>query len=381
MGVLASPAAERQPGPKSSLGDVVRSVLTQGLSRLLEHDWRLRAAMGEAASHDIHQARVATRRLRSDLRTFDAVLDPTWVSHVRLDLKWLGSALGEVRDADVLTGRLAGAPEEMSVQLDAQRAKAAERLSAVLANDRYVLLLDRLHAATNSPPFVLGEDGIRQEDKAVRVLPALVGRPMACIASSGPKVRARCIGRTSAPHPNQGKTTSLRGGGGDSRHGQGGPADSKICRRPPDAPRRTPRCSHRGILAPRAGSPRPLPRRRLRGRTTGGRAATSPAQASAPLAPKVGAARAADAPSLDGLSRSIRHQRPRTVCKSRTCSCVCSSKGRRASATSANPRSMASPNRCPVALQLAFFESKVSGKCLAASGDLDSRDGSGRSAA
>ena len=50
MGVLASPAAERQPGPKSSLGDVVRSVLTQGLGRLLEHDWRLRAAMGEAAS-------------------------------------------------------------------------------------------------------------------------------------------------------------------------------------------------------------------------------------------------------------------------------------------------------------------------------------------
>ena len=61
------------------------------------------------------------------------------------------------------------------MQLDAQRAKAAERLSAVLANDRYVLLLDRLHAATNNPPFVLGEDGIRQEDKAVRVLPALVG--------------------------------------------------------------------------------------------------------------------------------------------------------------------------------------------------------------
>ncbi len=43
---------------------------------------------------------------------------------------------------------------------------------------------------------------------------------------------------------------------------------AKICRRPPDAPRRTPRCSHRGIVAPRAGSPRPLPRRRLRGRTT-----------------------------------------------------------------------------------------------------------------
>ncbi len=35
MGVLASPAAERQLGPNSSLGDVVRSVLTQGLSPTL----------------------------------------------------------------------------------------------------------------------------------------------------------------------------------------------------------------------------------------------------------------------------------------------------------------------------------------------------------
>lgn len=175
MGFPVSPAAERRLGPDSSLGDVVTAVLTQGLTRLLEHDWRLRAAVGDAAPEDIHQARVATRRLRSDLRTFDVILDPVWVSHVRLDLKWLGSALGEVRDADVLTGQFAGAPEEIAVQLADQRAEAAERISAILANDRYLLLLDRLQAATNSPPFVLGKDDIRQEDKARKVLPSLVG--------------------------------------------------------------------------------------------------------------------------------------------------------------------------------------------------------------
>ena len=97
MGFPPTPATGRRLGPNSSLGDVVRAVLTQGLSRLLEHDWRLRAAVNNTAAEDIHQARVATRRLRSDLRTFDVVLDPVWVGHVRTDLKWLGSALGDVR--------------------------------------------------------------------------------------------------------------------------------------------------------------------------------------------------------------------------------------------------------------------------------------------
>ncbi len=166
-------ATEPHLGPNSSLGDVVTAVLTQGLTRLLEHDWRLRAAVGDAAPEDIHQARVATRRLRSDLRTFDVVLDPVWVSHVRVDLKWLGSALGEVRDADVLAGQLAGAPAEIGVRLASQRAEAAKRVAAVLADDRYLLLLNHLHAATNRPPFVLGEGGIRQEDRAQEFFPPL----------------------------------------------------------------------------------------------------------------------------------------------------------------------------------------------------------------
>ena len=175
MGFPVAVTAERELGPNSTLGDVVTAVLTQGLTRLLDHDWRLRAAAGDAAREDIHQARVATRRLRSDLRTFDVVLDPVWVRHVRRDLKWLGSALGEVRDADVLTGQLAGVPEEIGVQLAGQRAEAAQRISEYLANDRYLLLLDHLHAATSNPPFVLGDDDIHQEDRADRVLSCLVG--------------------------------------------------------------------------------------------------------------------------------------------------------------------------------------------------------------
>ncbi len=145
-------------------------------------------------------------------------------------------------------------------------------------------------------------------------------RPMARPASPGPQGGARSIGRTSAPRPDQSEATPLRGGGGDSGHGQGGRADSESGRGSPDTPRRAPRCSHRGIVAPRAGKRRRLPRQCLRSWAHGGRAATSPAQASAWLASHVGAAREAEAPSLDELSHVPRPQRPRTVCKSRTCS-------------------------------------------------------------
>ena len=175
LGLPISPATGRQLGRNSSLGDVVRAVLIQGLTRLLDHDWRLRAAGNAATPEDVHQARVATRRLRSDLRTFDGVLDPIWVSHVRSDLKWLGSALGDVRDTDVLAGQIEGAPDEIELQLFDQRTKASERITAILATDRYLLLLDHLHAATNSPPFLLTGDDIHPEDKARRILPLLVG--------------------------------------------------------------------------------------------------------------------------------------------------------------------------------------------------------------
>ncbi len=56
----------------------------------------------------VHQARVASRRLRSDLRTFRTALDPAWAEPLREELRWLGTVLGEARDADVLFDRMRG---------------------------------------------------------------------------------------------------------------------------------------------------------------------------------------------------------------------------------------------------------------------------------
>jgi len=157
----------------SSLGDLVRSAVRTGLDRLLDHDWRLRASPS-LRPHDVHQARVATRRLRSDLKTFGVVLDPVWVTHVRGDLKWVGSTLGAVRDRDVLAGHLDDGPPDLRQALDDQRDAARADVSVMLDSTRYIDLLDRLHAAADRPPF-LDAGGLTAGDRAADVLPALVG--------------------------------------------------------------------------------------------------------------------------------------------------------------------------------------------------------------
>ena len=172
---LPAPVASPLPDHRSLVGDVVRAVVSHELVRLLDRDWRLRSALGGIAPEDVHQARVATRRLRSDLKTFGAVLDPVWVAHTRSDLKWLGSVLGDVRDADVLDAHLEGAPDDLRLALARQRADACVSLSAALESDRYLRLLDRLHAASRTPPFLYQGDGIHPEEMASEALPLLVG--------------------------------------------------------------------------------------------------------------------------------------------------------------------------------------------------------------
>ena len=75
---------------RAPLAIVVQLALRAGFARLIDHDWRLRLSMPNPSPHDVHQARVATRRLRSDVKTFRRVLDPVWVRHVRADLKVAG---------------------------------------------------------------------------------------------------------------------------------------------------------------------------------------------------------------------------------------------------------------------------------------------------
>ncbi len=51
----------------------------------------------------VHQSRVALRRIRSNLRTFRLLVDPSWGTSLRAELAWYGGRLGQVRDLHILS--------------------------------------------------------------------------------------------------------------------------------------------------------------------------------------------------------------------------------------------------------------------------------------
>jgi CHAD domain-containing protein len=171
---LPRSSANQPVGKKATMADVVRSSLRAGLDRLLAHDVQLRLASPDPAVDDVHQARVATRRLRSDLKTFGAILDPVWREHVRIELKWLGAILGELRDRDVLSDGFTHAPIAVTQRLAVQRVDAGRRLAEVLSSERYVNLVDRLHAGSELLPLA-GAAEREAQRSAADVLPSLVG--------------------------------------------------------------------------------------------------------------------------------------------------------------------------------------------------------------
>jgi CHAD domain-containing protein len=140
--------------------EVLRAAIARSTARLLAHDPGVRQG---ADPEDVHQARVATRRIRSDLRTFRPVVDPAWDESLRTELKWLAGLLGAVRDADVLLGRLEervasvspdelGPGEHLLDGLREERTTARDELLAAMRSPRYVDLLERLFAAARAVP-------------------------------------------------------------------------------------------------------------------------------------------------------------------------------------------------------------------------------------
>ncbi len=164
----------------SSTLDAIRSALTGSVSRMLAHDPGVR--IGEHPK-DVHQLRVGTRRLRSDLRTFQPVLDEEWLQPLRGELKWLADELGGVRDADVLEARLSRQADELPGddgaglapflrKLAEEREVARVHVRDAMASDRYADLFDRLVSGASSPPIVRHADTPARE-----TLAELVNRP------------------------------------------------------------------------------------------------------------------------------------------------------------------------------------------------------------
>lgn len=160
--------------------EVIRAALTRSVRSHLLYLPYVRVGEGTEA---VHQARVALRRLRSDLRTFGPLLQPSWVSEISAGARWLGDCLGEVRDADVrveILGQLvdddpsiareqaAALLERMRIQRDRAHVRLLEALDSPRCHTTHDLLVDAARDPMTAP---------QADDPAETTLPSLVARP------------------------------------------------------------------------------------------------------------------------------------------------------------------------------------------------------------
>ena len=131
--------------------------------------------------------RVATRRSRALIRATRSTLGDR-LEPLSAELKWLGGALGPVRDLDVLLDRLRvevaaldlerEGGESIVAELEAEREVHRAELLSALGSDRYLALFDTFTAALDSIPQELAGTAqtlaaaeLRRFEKAAAAVP------------------------------------------------------------------------------------------------------------------------------------------------------------------------------------------------------------------
>jgi CHAD domain-containing protein len=149
---------------------------------------------------------------------FGSVLDARWVAHIRAELKWIGAALGKVRDADVLAVLLdreedgssfdAEGRRQLRSSLNRQRRIDCRALGGILAGTRYLSLVEQLDEGTQRPPlhpntYVEGAPNrsALADQPAREVLPTWIGRRWRSLRGA-----VRKAGR----HPSDGELHGMR---------------------------------------------------------------------------------------------------------------------------------------------------------------------------
>lgn len=189
--ILEQPAP---PSASSTAADVVTAYLRQHAARLMALDPMVRRREPDA----VHKMRVATRRLRSTLRSFDTVTGTSASENVGGELKWLGTVLGDERDAEVQAARLQAhilvtetdvllGPVQARIQAHLAKIAATSHAAvmAALDSERYFAMLDALDVLIATPPA--GPDAGRL---ASRIVPSAVGR---CYRKTRRKMRAAAV--------------------------------------------------------------------------------------------------------------------------------------------------------------------------------------------
>ncbi|MFR9753188.1 CHAD domain-containing protein [Nocardia sp. 004] len=114
-------------------GKALGAALRQDIDRLLTAEPEVRAD----APDSVHQMRVATRRLRSVLRSYRGLLRRKPAAALGTELKWLAGLLGEARDAEVRADRFTTLLAEHAEHTPPAELDAATARLADAERDRY----------------------------------------------------------------------------------------------------------------------------------------------------------------------------------------------------------------------------------------------------
>jgi CHAD domain-containing protein len=194
----AAPAPEdrrKRPAiaPDDTMVEAAVAVMRLHFGRMLAHEAGTRAGDDPEELHDM---RVATRRLRMALRLFADVLDPAVMRPARKGLRKTGQTLGAVRDLDVFREKTLRYVEDLprprrdeldilfaawQVEYDARRAA----LVAYLDSPRYRRFVEGFEALLAGPAVALASRARRRGATARQVLPALLHRDLADVLAVG----------------------------------------------------------------------------------------------------------------------------------------------------------------------------------------------------
>ena len=247
-------------GADATVSTLIRYATSRSVTQILRHDPGVR--LGEDPE-DVHQFRVATRRLRSDLHTFAPFLDPEPVSEVRGRLRLLGAKAGAARDTDVLADRLKAKADMLPEQdaagvgqllhrLDDQGREARSALLQELRSPSYDQLLDTLVDIAARPPIATEPPGLRRpagRRSGRRLDPATLAT--AETRRQGPRKALTRHPVARRPHP--GQAMPLRGRGRRTGLRPPGQAVRRVRRRGPGHTRRSPRHRCRRGMAAQHG--------------------------------------------------------------------------------------------------------------------------------
>lgn len=185
-----------------TMAEAARKTLHFHLQRMLHHEPGTRQGTD---IEELHDMRVATRRMRAALRVFQDHLDAKEMAPFAKGLRRTGRTLGAVRDLDVFREKVQAyldtLPVERKAELDpllavwqAQRDRARQEMIAYLDSPRYVRFKEQFSqflqtpGAGASPTFT--PDGDLIAHRVRHVVPVIIHTRLAAVRAHGEWVAA-----------------------------------------------------------------------------------------------------------------------------------------------------------------------------------------------